>query len=334
LAAHVEAEVAAIKDYKADAVYMGMNVPCVISARAVGIPLIFVLPVPVTATYFHHRLATYPESHEKLISRILPQKWKDYFFNWLMPRLHIGIKTFNRAAKPYGLPPFKSFVGDIFSGDLTLLPDIPELTGIPESDFPTDHYYIGPLFAHLPLAVPDQVRKVFNRPGINVYVSMGSSAQPSVLLKAVKFIVHSGYNAVIATTSILDPEDLQPLPENVYAVRYLPAPEVNEMADVAVIHGGQGTVQTACWAGTPIVGVALQFEQQANLDMVVRAGMGIRIPMRRYSKTNLLEAIEKVTTEKSYRKNAQKIQIKIRSLDGAANAAERILAYMRKSLGA
>jgi len=108
---------------------------------------------------------------------------------------------------------------------------------------------------------------------------MGSSALPRYLRMAALALRDSGHNVVIATTSILDPAELEPLPENVYATRYLPAPQVNELADVTVIHGGQGTVQMACWAGTPAVGVALQFEQQANLDMLARAGMGGAHPL-------------------------------------------------------
>jgi len=154
---------------------------------------------------------------------------------------------------------------------------MPELTTIPESSFPPDHFYIGPLFARLSMPIPDKAVEVFNRPGTNVFLSMGSSAQPKILKTAIDTLCNSNYNTVIATTLILDPKELEPLPENVYADRFLPALEVNKMADVAVTHGGQGTIQTACKAGTPIIGVALQFEQQANLDMIVRAGMGVRI---------------------------------------------------------
>jgi len=31
-----------------------------------------------------------------------------------------------------------------------------------------------------------------------------------------------------------------------------------------------------------MVGVGFQFEQEANLDMLVRSGMGVRIPLREF----------------------------------------------------
>lgn len=329
LSAHVEAEVDALSALKPDAVYFGMNVPCCISARSEGLPLIAVLPTPVTATFFRQGKATFPESHANAVFNRLPRAWKDRIFNWIMPRANIGIGTFNRVARLHGVKPFKTFIGGIFSGDLTLLTDVPEITGIPEMAFPPNHHYIGPLFAQLPIDLPDRVGEVFNRPGINLYCAMGSSAQPTILKKAVQAVIKSGHNAVIATTSILDPSELGPLPDNVFATRYVPATAVNEMADIAVIHGGQGTVQTACCAGTPIVGVALQFEQQANLDMIAQAGMGVRIPMRDYSEKRILAEIDRIASDSAYLQKAQTIKALMREQDGARNAADRILAFLQ-----
>jgi len=45
------------------------------------------------------------------------------------------------------------------------------------------------------------------------------------------------------------------------------------MADLSVIHGGIGTVMTACLSGTPVVGVGMQPEQEVNLECLVRKGI-------------------------------------------------------------
>ena len=42
-------------------------------------------------------------------------------------------------------------------------------------------------------------------------------------------------------------------------------------------YGGQNTVMNACLAGTPIVGIGMHPEQQANLDACVRKGFAIRL---------------------------------------------------------
>jgi len=41
--------------------------------------------------------------------------------------------------------------------------------------------------------------------------------------------------------------------------------QVNQTADLAVIHGGVGTVMVAALAGKPVIGIAMQMEQVANL---------------------------------------------------------------------
>ena len=325
--AQVESEIAALLEFRPAAVYAGMNLPSAISARVAGLPLIYLLPTPGTPPYFEHGLAKFPDQYENAITRLLPQRWKDRAMNWIMPRLRVGNGPFNRTARRFGAPPARAIL-DIIRGDLNLLTDIPELTGLPAEALPPDFRYVGPIFAHLPMAVPDEVHCVFNRPGRNVFCAMGSSGPPQYLRTAALALRDSGCNVVIATTSILEPAELGPLPENVFATRYLPAPEVNAMADVAVIHGGQGTVQTACWAGTPVVGVGFQFEQDANLDMLVRAGIGVRIPLREFSSDRLLAEVEKVLNDAEYKRNAARVQALMRATDGAANAAEAILSFI------
>ena len=328
LTAYIESELAALRELRPAAVYAGMNLPCSISARAAGIPLIYLMSTPGTYPYFHHGLATLPESLENRLTFLLPRRWRDRLFNRLAPRFYAGLRNYNRVARRYGAPPARTIL-DVVTGDLTLLADLPELSGLPAESLPDNYRHVGPVFAHLPLPVPDEVRRIFSRPGLKVFCAMGSSAPARVLRTAALALRDSGHNVVIATTSILDPAELAPLPENVYATRYLPAPQVNEMADVAVTHGGQGTLQTACWAGTPVVGVALQFEQQSNLDALARAGMGVRIPLRAFTGERLLAEVERVAGNPRYRQNAQRIQTLFRSTDGPANAAEAILAFIR-----
>jgi UDP:flavonoid glycosyltransferase YjiC (YdhE family) len=329
LMAYVAAELKALRSLQPMAVYAGMNLPCAISARAAGIPLIYLLPTAGTLPYFHHKLATYPETLENRLTRRLPQSWKDKLFNWAVPRLPISVGNFNQVARHFGVSPFATIL-DVLKGDLNLMADLSELTGLPAAALPPGYHYIGPLFAHLPLPVPAEVLRLFHRPGLKVFCAMGSSAPVSLLRQAVSALAETGYNTVVATTSIIDPAELNPLPENIFATRYLPAPQVNELADIAVIHGGQGTVQTALWAGTPIIGVALQFEQQSNLEMIVRSGAGLRLPLRDFSRAKLLAGIDQVTRQPSYRQNAQRLKQLIRSVNGATNAARIILSFLEQ----
>ena len=119
------------------------------------------------------------------------------------------------------------------------------------------------------------------------------------------------------------------VPKNVLVYDWLPAHKVNPLADIAVIHGGQGTVQTACAAGTPFVGIGLQPEQESNIDAIVRQGSALRVRKRRLNRQSLLASIEQLLNDKSARQKAKEIQELTLAWDGTKNAAE----FLKRTFG-
>ncbi|MFC7483313.1 glycosyltransferase [Luedemannella flava] len=112
--------------------------------------------------------------------------------------------------------------------------------------------------------------------------------------------------------------------------RFIPALAASRLADVVVSHGGQGTVQTALATGTPIVGVGLQLEQQINLDHVMDAGAGIRIQRHRWRAPVIRHAVRSVVGNRSYRRHAEELAQAMRTMDGAATAADRMWEFLAK----
>ena len=90
---------------------------------------------------------------------------------------------------------------------------------------------------------------------------------------------------------------------------------VNELADIAITHGGQGTIQTAAWSGTPIVGVGFQSEQQANIDGMVRAGAGVRLHLYRINEMRINRAVNKILQSR-YSENAARLRELVRNTNG------------------
>jgi hypothetical protein len=74
--------------------------------------------------------------------------------------------------------------------------------------------------------------------------------------------------------------------------KLLPAEQVNRAVDRAVLHAGQGTVYTAAYAGRPVIGIPMQFEQQYNIDMLVRHGSAIRLSKNQFHDHDLQAAID------------------------------------------
>jgi UDP:flavonoid glycosyltransferase YjiC (YdhE family) len=212
-------------------------------------------------------------------------------------------------------------------GDYTLASDVREALGIPAAyDLPEENY-TGPLFANLGIPLEERVRAHLKRPGPSIYFAMGSSGNKELYLRALRCLAGTRYNVVAAYTTILSADELPPVGENVLLEKFVPAEIVNKMADIAVLHGGQGTFYTAAYSGRPVVGIPMQFEQQYNIDILVRRGSAIRVSKRHFREEALLRAIEAILADyPRYRASAEALAKCLPVIDGAVRGAERIRA--------
>ena len=105
---------------------------------------------------------------------------------------------------------------------------------------------------------------------------------------------------------------------------FVPAKLVNERADLTICHGGQGTIQTAVSCGCPLIGFAMQPEQQINLDHIVQAGAGIRISAAGWKKKAIQKAIEKMAGDPAWKQNARKLCGEMRREDPRAKIAAAV----------
>jgi hypothetical protein len=83
---------------------------------------------------------------------------------------------------------------------------------------------------------------------------------------------------------------------------------------------------------TPIVGVAMQLEQQVNLDNVARKGAGIRIPAHRWKAPTIQRAVRAVLEDGKYRENARRLQQSVRGAGRKKNSAEAIWQFVTNTL--
>ena len=302
------------------ALVMGFTLSAVISARAARLPLVYVIPFPLSRPYLEANLAAWPDAFDLPVLRWLPKNWLDAAANrWLLnTRLWIG--PFQRVARQYGLPPIRRLV-DIYEGDYTLVTDIPELTRVPS--LPDRWQYVGPIFAHLEGEIPAEVQAMADHKPL-IYCAMGSSANRDILQTVLHSFEGAPYTVIAPVKAHVDSTPSLALPENVHVFDWLPAHKVNPLADLAVIHGGQGTVQTACASGTPFVGIGLQPEQEGNIDFVVRFGSALRVKKSQLSQRNLLQAIESLLSNPQARRRAAELQAIFSQWDGVARSAEFI----------
>jgi len=313
----VESEVTLYRELNPVAVVMGFTLSVTISARVSQIPLVYVLPFPLTRPFLDAGLATFPDEFDYPLLRILPGRLLDRITNEWLKNTKLWIKPFQRVARYYGTPPIKRLV-DIYEGNFNLVTDIPELAGV--KDLPPNWQYVGPIFAHLEGEVPSELLNLSHQQPI-IYCAMGSSANRDILKIVVESFDNAPYTVIAPIKAHIQNQNIS-VPKNVFVYDWLPAPKVNPLADLAVIHGGQGTVQTACAAGTPFVGIGLQPEQESNIDAIVRQGSAIRIRKRRLSRKTLLDAIEQLLNNPAARQKAKEIQMLFVDWDGTKNSAE------------
>lgn len=153
-----------------------------------------------------------------------------------------------------------------------------------------------------------------------VYFAMGSSANAKVLRRALLALAELPYRVIAPVKRHLG-DDPPELPDRILVTDWLPAHKVNPLADVAFIHGGEGTVQTAALSGTPFLGVGLQPEQEMNVEFYARQGCAIRLRKRELSTARIGSALEALLTEPGYRANAERMAGLLAEWDGPGSVA-------------
>jgi len=342
LKAYVPAEADALRQVNADAVLIGWNLPSYLSVQLAGIPIIVQQPGPWTAPFFDRKMAEFaPAVVGGGIVSIFHYLPMDRIVNWLMPRVHLWIKPFNQLALELGLPQYRSTL-DFIAGDLTLVMDTPSILGISPEELegyrpvhpeffhkPPKYKYGGPCYARLPGGVSEPVRDHFDTPGTKLYCAMGMSGSPRVLRSIIDIVRDLDLRTLIVTTTILDDDDHNGSSDQVPIESHVPAHLVNPLADVAITHGGAGTVQTAIHSGTPLVGIPMHQEQTGNISLVKRQGAGLMLRKQELTRKHLASALETLVTDSRFQENMRRLKREQDKLDGAAKAAQEIVNFLQ-----
>jgi UDP:flavonoid glycosyltransferase YjiC (YdhE family) len=230
---------------------------------------------------------------------------------------------------------------DLMKPDLTVVNDLPEFyRGL---KIPSDYRITGPLYSQPEPGewVGAEIERIFREDSgkTKIFCTMGSSGSSESLLEAVKAVAslpEDRFCAVVlvpkAVCSMEDAERFTAGHANLYLTdRFVPAKLVAGMADLVVSHGGQGTVQTAMASGAPIVGVAMQPEQQINLDHVVQSGAAVRIPAPRWNARKIRSAVLRVAGDPGFRRNAQKLRNYMEQSDGRAACSAEIWSFLTRT---
>lgn len=328
LCTHVNEEIAFFKTHDVTIVHIGFTLSAKLSTRASGIPLStahgsFFPPV------FAKNLVPYRKDFNRGPIGLLPESWKRQFVNWLFSHIKLYTKPFNRVAKELNLIPVQS-MADLFLGDYSFVTDVPEIIGIGKEEMENwsnvrDRRYsdsiklihAGPMYARLFGEVPEDIREFFHTDQPKIFVALTSSVKDC--LNSVYKILKDVHGRILFVTTN-HPWDFLPAP-NILIKDHVPSHKIMPLCDVAIIHGGQGSVQTAIASGTPIIGFPLQPEQNLNLQLVEDHGAGCNLPFSALNNNQLKTCIHQILTDQGYKENMEKLQTWQAGYDGPGNIA-------------
>lgn len=274
------------------------------------------------------------------LERRYPRRLRRWLANQGAERAALYVAGFNRVAAELGVQGVPHLPA-LLLGDLTLVTELPEILGLPASvvegwrpeprrGFRRDARLVctGPLFAHLPYGTPTHVERFLAAPSPVALVAITSS-EAELVRRAVAGVRAAGVRVLVVSTvhdlSDLDESDLDE--PHTLVVDVLPNDKVMPRVDLAVIAGGQGSVQTALASGIPFIGLPLQPEQDTNVVLAERQGAALRLAPALAGTPRLPAAVTSLLTDPTYRRHAHRLHQAYAQVDGAAAAAHAILEF-------
>jgi hypothetical protein len=321
-----------LHEHRFDLVVYGFSPAIGIAAQITRTPAVSFLPFPPSLQWvrrsmlkdvpdmLENRLTLYaPRSIRRLLTMLAGYK--------LISLPFFRQPTLDAAGRRYGWAPPRGGLCDMLAAERQLVCDLPIY--YEKQNLDPDCHIVGPLFPKPEEGEVDSriAELLSDDRSTRVFVVMGSSGERRYLQEAAKAVMGGGLKAVIVAPASVGGrrsiESVQPIPNNVYVTEaFVPSHLISPMADVTLIHGGQGTVQTAVHSGTPFVGVAMQAEQQYNLDSAVTQGAGIRIPKRFWEASRIRKAIRRIRETSRYKDCAAALKIRCEATDARRRAVE------------
>lgn len=317
----VEAELQLFKQIKPDLVLSDFRIPLSTSCELAGIPLVSI----VNSVWTNYYSAKGRAPEHLAATGILGKRITTLLMPWIEKIIIANdVSPFHKYRREIGLKPRKN-IWDYCMGDLTLIADIPEYG--PTKNLPDNFYYIGPILWEPEIETPDWLKNLDpDRP--TIYFTMGSTGYPRFFKKAIELFGDSKYQCIMTTGGMIEFSDM---PKNFYVADYLPGNEIMKKSDVVVSHGGNGTIYQAMSYGVPIIGIPTWADQEFNLQRVEDMGIGILLSELRFEPKHLIEAVEAILTQKTYKIRAHHYKTILEKYSSIEMATKLISSLLGKS---
>lgn len=223
-----------------------------------------------------------------------------------------------RAA--YGLPPDPSLAMLHRHLYLACLP--PSFLG-PNLTIPPTVRFVRPVPFDWPEneVLPAWIDQLPRRPTVHASLGTIYHRTPGVFEAILAGLRDEPIDLLLAIGRDQDPARLGAQPSNVRIERYLPHAQLLPRCDVAVIHGGYGSVMACLGAGVPMVVLPLGGgDQDGNARRCEALGVAQVVPADQRTPEMIRAAVQDVLSDPSYREHAGQLRDQIQALPGPAHA--------------
>lgn len=238
-----------------------------------------------------------------------------------------GRDDYNDARAQLGLAP-RTELHTGLSRSLTLVATLPQLEY--PREWPEWTRLVGPLMWEPP--GEEALPQPGDGPVVLVAPSTAHDAEHALLRASLAGLADEPVR-VIATWNGREPPSPIPVPDNAVLVPWLSYARTMPHCDVAILHGGHGTLARALTEGCipvvcPVAGD--QFENAARVDW---AGLGVRFPRRLLSSATVRVAVRRALGDRTVRERVDAIAGHAPTHDKPTVAAVEVERWAEKEIG-
>jgi UDP:flavonoid glycosyltransferase YjiC (YdhE family) len=306
LEAYVAADLAAIADFRPDAIVGDFRISLSVSARLAGVPY-----VAISNAYWSPWARRRIPVPDLPVTRWLGAAVAQFIFDRVRPYAFAShARPLEQVRRAHGLSGFGGSLERAYTdADVTLYADMPGLVEL--VDAPVGHRVLGPLLWSPPGSLPAWWEELdASRP--IVYVTLGSSGDPRTLPAMLSVLGEFEVTVLLATAG--KPLGFSP-PANVRMADFLPGIEACQRASLTLCNGGSPTTQQALVAGRPVLGICTNLDQLLNMVGVVRAGAGLSLRVSEATPERIRAAVNALLHEPGYTAAAQRLAQRCSGLD-------------------
>ncbi|MBR5153159.1 MAG: glucosyltransferase [Clostridia bacterium] len=158
-----------------------------------------------------------------------------------------------------------------------------------------------------------------------IYISMGTVNNDMLPFykSCISALANTNYQVIMSVGNLVSVESLGNLPENILIDSHVDQIAVLEKADVFVSHCGMNSVSESLYFEVPLVMLPQTSEQKGVAERVSELCAGIKID--KSDGNSVLNAINKLLSDSTYKENAKKIAEGFKNSLGANGAADKII---------